>query len=117
MSRNPWVFALAYVGLSLGTEIVLMVVFGLKVPQDNALLAPIVLLLPPLFTALLANCPTVGATILVAIIFSVATIIMTMLVTRMTGNSIGFLEPILARTTAGLLAFFITRRLRRCSAA
>ena len=51
IGRSPWSFAALYTAMSLAVEIVLIVVVGLKVPEDNAVIAPVVLTVPPLLAA------------------------------------------------------------------
>ena len=55
VGRKPWAFAALYTGLSLAVEIVLIVAMRLKVPENNALIAPIVLTLPPLLAPQLSG--------------------------------------------------------------
>ena len=55
LRKRPWALAVLYVGVSLALEAGCMIFGGLRVPQDNVLLAPIVLTIPPLLAGVLAN--------------------------------------------------------------
>jgi hypothetical protein len=53
--RSAWVFAIIYTAISMGVEIILIVVFRLKIPQHNAIIAPIILTLPPVLAGWFAG--------------------------------------------------------------
>ncbi len=102
--RRACVFAVTYTGLSLAVEIVVMVVGRLQVPRDNAIVAPIVLTVPPVLAALACGYRSRKLLATAAIAASVLTVGVTMIVVRLTGKSVGLLEPIVSRSVAGLLA-------------
>lgn len=110
-TRKPaWAFALIYTALSMATEIVLIVVFRMKIPQDNGIIAPIILTLPPLLAAWIAGYrPRRGLAIL-TILTAILTVIVTLTVTHFTGVSTGLREPLINRPIAGFLAALIARR-------
>ena len=103
-ARRACMFALIYTGLSLAVEIVLIVVFRLHVPRDNAVVAPVVLTVPPILTALVCGYRSLKPLALAAIAASVLTLGATMIVVRLTGKSTGLFEPIVSRSLAGALA-------------
>jgi hypothetical protein len=111
VDRRPWAFAILYTGLSLGVEIVLIVVFRLKVPENNAIIAPIILTMPPLLAGLLSGYRRPLALLFrVAVLTSVLTLLITVVVTRISGISTGLVEPIINRSVAGWLAATIMNR-------
>jgi hypothetical protein len=109
--KKPWVVALIYVGLSLGIEAAMMVLGGLRVPRDNAILAPVVLTLPPLLTAWLGGFRWSGEFLTLALGLAVLTLVLTLLFGKLTGVSTGLMEPLLVRSLAGLLAGMLTNRI------
>lgn len=111
IGRNPWAFALLYMGLSMALEIVLIVVGRLRVPDDNAVIAPVLLTVAPLLAAGLSGYRRPASAFLtVAGLAASLTLVLTLGVNRLTGISTGMLEPILNRTAAGWLAAAITNR-------
>lgn len=106
----PWRYAILYTVLSMATEIVLLVVFRLKIPQHNAIIAPIILTLPPMVAAWLAGARTLRHFIVLAGLTAVLTVIVTLTVTHFTGVSTGLREPLINRPLAGFFAAFIARR-------
>jgi len=114
MKKKPWVLALIYASISLGIEAAFMIVGHLKVPQHNAILAPIVLTIPPLLTAWICGYRRPKDWVIVAALLSVLTLGLTLLAGRITHVSTGLLEPIIVRSLAGFLAGIIAdRRLSR----
>jgi hypothetical protein len=109
MLKRAALYALVYAGLSLGAEVVLLVVFRLRVPQDNRIIAPVVLVAPPVAAAWRAQRRMSAATVALAVLTSALTVVSTVIVTRATGKSVGLLEPMLARPLAGFLAALATR--------
>lgn len=107
-ARKALAFAAIYVCLSLGMEAALIVGLGWRVPQDNARLAPLILTLPPILTALLAGYRRPRAFITVAVLTTALTVAVTLCVTKLTGISTGLAEPIVNRSVAGFLAAIIT---------
>lgn len=107
--KSAWFYAIVYVGFSLGVEILLMVVFRLQVPRDNAVLTPFVLIIPPGLAAWL--CGYRGKKQL--LVLWVLTLFLTLLITgvfgRITGVSTGLAAPLIIRTTAGYMALLVTR--------
>ena len=112
IGRRPWSFAALYTGVSLAVEAVLIVVARLKVPEDNAAIAPIVLTVPPLLAATISGYRRpLGDFLTVAALAAILTLTITLVVTRLSGISTGLAEPILNRSIAGGLAAAITNRL------
>jgi len=109
--KKSWAVALIYVGLSLGLEAALIVFGGLRVPRDNAILAPVVLTLPPLLTAWLSGFRWPGEFIALAMGLAVLTLVLTLLFGRLTGVSTGLVEPLLVRSLAGFLASVLANRI------
>src|SRR5262245_44191218 len=105
VGRKPWAFAVLYMGLSMGLEIVLIVVFRLRVPEDNKVIAPILLTIPP---ALAASCSgyrrPLKSFLTVAALAAILTLVLTLAVNRLTGVTTGVVEPIFNRLAAGWLA-------------
>ena len=104
MKKQPWILAGVYVAVSLAVEAALMVFGHLKVPQHNAILAPVVLSVPPLLVAWICGYRRPKELMAVAVLLSVLTLGLTVLLGRLSGVSTGMLEPILVRTLAGFLA-------------
>lgn len=114
MKKNPWALALIYASISLGVEAAVMMVGRLKVPQDNAILAPIVLTIPPLLTAWICGYRRPKDWVTVAALLGVLTLVFTLLAGRLTQVSTGLLEPIIVRSIAGFLGGMIAaRRVRK----
>jgi len=107
MRRKPWAMAIIYVAVSLAVEAALMVVGHLKVPQHNAILAPVVLTIPPLLVAWICGYRRPKELVAVAVLLSVLTLGLTVTFGRITGVSTGMLEPIIVRTLAGFIAGMI----------
>ncbi len=55
LTRKPWIFAITYVVLSLGVEAALIIFGGLRVPENNAQIAPVILTIPPILAALIVG--------------------------------------------------------------
>jgi hypothetical protein len=109
----PWLYAVVYTALSMATEIVLIVVFRLKIPQHNSIIAPIILTLPPMLAAWLAGYRTRKGLLLLAGLTAVLTVVVTLTVTHFTGVSTGLREPLINRPIAAVLAAIIANRLIR----
>lgn len=103
-----WAFALVYTAVSIGTEVAL-IVGGLEVPRDNAVIAPIILTLPPLGAAWLAGRRR-RELVLLAALTALLTIVVTLTVNRLTGVVTGLLEPLINRPIAALLAALVVER-------
>jgi len=114
MSRRekPWALALVYVAFSLAVEAALMVIGRLRVPRDNAILAPIVLTVPPLLAAWLTGRRRLRDLLPLAVLLSVLTLILTLAAGRVTGIKTGLAEPLIVRSAAGFLAGLILNRIR-----
>jgi hypothetical protein len=108
--RKPWALAIIYAAVSLAVEAGLIVVGGLRVPQDNAVIAPIVLTIPPVLAAWIAGYRRPKEWVILALLASALTLGLTLLAGRITGISTGLVEPIIVRTLAGFLAGAITNR-------
>jgi hypothetical protein len=114
VDRKPWAFAVLYTVLSLAVEIVLIVAMRLKVPEDNAVIAPIILTLPPLLAALLSGYRRPFSLLFrLAVLTSILTLLITLVVTRISGVSTGLAEPVFNRSIAGWLAATIINRLAK----
>lgn len=112
VGRNPWAFAGFYMATSLLVEIFLMVGVGWKVPQDNARIAPVLLTLAPALAAALSGFRRPLKDLLTVVAFaSLLTLLITVVVSRLSGISTGLIEPIINRSIAGWLAAAITNRL------
>lgn len=106
----PWLYAILYTALSMAFEIVLIVVFRLKIPQHNAIIAPIILTLPPMLAAWIAGYRSRKAFIVLAGLTAVLTVAVTLTVTHFTGVSTGLREPLINRPVAAFLAAVIARK-------
>lgn len=102
--RPPWQYAILYTALSMAIEIVLIVVFRLKVPQHNTIIAPIILILPPMLAAWIAGYRSRKEFLVLAGLTAVLTVIVTLTVTHFTGVSTGLREPLINRPIAAFLA-------------
>lgn len=111
ISRRAWAFAIIYMGLSLGVEASLIIFGGLRVPEDNAKIAPLILVLPPILAALLAGYRGRKELIILVILTAVFTVAITLSVNRITGISTGLVEPVINRSVAGFLAAVLTNRI------
>jgi hypothetical protein len=109
-TRKPWAFALIYTALSMVTEILLIVIFRLRIPQHNAIIAPIILTVPPLPAAWIAGYRAPKKLAVLAVLTAVLTVIVTLTVTHFTGVSVGLREPLINRPIAGFLAAVIANR-------
>ena len=111
--RTTLTLALIYVVVSIGVEAAAMVVGRLRVPQDNAILAPVVLTVPPLVAAWLAGFRRARWLLTTALLLAALTLLFTALVNRLTGVHTGLLEPLVNRALAGLAAGAIVHQLAR----
>lgn len=117
-TKPPWAFALIYTALSMATEIVLIVVFRLKIPQQNGIIAPIILTLPPLLAAWICGFRSWKQLIGLAALTAVLTIIVTLTVTHCTGVATGLREPLINRPIASFLAAILFNALcKKCGKA
>ena len=103
---RPWVYGLIYMGLSMAIEIVLLVVFRLKIPQDNGIIAPILLIASPILAAWICGYRRPPEMVLAVVI----TIVFTLLLVMGFGRVTGILAPVIIRSTAGFAAAWLTNR-------
>jgi hypothetical protein len=111
--NTAWGFGIIYTALSLGVEIILLVVVRLRIPQDNKIIAPIILVVAPLLAAWVCGYRKRSAIAVVAVLALVLTLLFTMVFGRLTGISTGLGPPILIRSLAGFFAALATQRLIR----
>ena len=111
--RPAWVFVLIYTALSMGTEIILLVVFRLKIPQHNSIIAPIIQTIPPVLAAWIAGYRSLREVALVAALTAILTLVVTLTVTHFTKVTTGLIEPLINRPVASFLAVIIANKLRR----
>ncbi len=111
IKRNPLVFAVLYMAVSMATEIVLIVVVGLRVPQDNKLIAPILLTLAPVLAAVIGGYRRPKVFAINVVLTTALTLGITLAANALTGIHTGIVEPIFSRSLAGLLGAAITNRL------
>ena len=104
MRRASWKYALVYTCLSLGIEVVLIVVGRLRVPDDNRIIAPIILAVPPILAAWISGYRARKVFIVLVGLTTVLTLAITIVFGRLTGISTGLAAPIVIRFVAGLLA-------------
>lgn len=110
IERRTWVFAITYMLLSLVVEVVLIAIVGMRVPKDNAIIAPILLTISPVVAALSSGYRQPKECFLVIILTVVLTLLIVVIFGRVTGISTGLLAPIILRSLAGFLAAAITNR-------
>jgi hypothetical protein len=103
-------YAVVYTTVSLATEIILIVGFGLRVPQDNARIAPIILTVPPLLASWLCGYRKPNTLFPLAVLTTALTIVITLAMARITGITTGLPAPILTRLLAGFLSAWIIHR-------
>jgi hypothetical protein len=94
--------------LSMIVEIALIVVAGLRVPRDNRIIAPIILVASPIAAGWICGYRRPRALLTVAVVTVLLTIAGVFVVSRLTGVSTGLVEPILVRSTAGWIAASLT---------
>lgn len=111
LKKNPWSFAVLYMAISMATEIFLIVVARLRVPEDNRVIAPILLTVPPMLATWIGGYRK-AKDFWVNVALTVAlTLALTLTVNALTGIKTGITEPIINRSLAGLIAAAITNRL------
>ena len=108
VEKRALAFAAIYMVLSMAVEVVLIAVVGLRIPKDNAVIAPILLTISPVLAALISGYRRPKEFVLVIILAVVLTLLIVFVFSRLTGISTGLLEPILNRSLAGFLAATIT---------
>jgi len=110
IKRKSWAFAIIYMGLSIVIEGAVMILFGLRVPRDVPTLRLVVLTIPPALATWVCGYRKPKEFALLALLASVLTAGISMLVGRLTGINTGMIEPIINRFIAGFLAAEITNR-------
>ena len=110
IERRTWAFAFIYMALSMVVEIALIAIVGLKIPKENAIIAPILLTLSPVLAALIAGYRRPKEFFLLILLTVVLTLFMVLVFGRLTGISTGLLAPIVIRSLAGFLAATLTNR-------
>lgn len=108
---SPWAFALVYTALSIATEITLIVFFRLKIPEHNAIIAPVILTVPPIAAAWIAGYRAWRSLGTLAALTAFLTLVVTLTVTHFTKINTGLLEPLINRPVAAFLAAIIANRL------
>ena len=112
IGRRPWAFAVFYMAVSMLVEIVLIVGVGWRVPKDNARIAPVLLTLAPVLAAGFSGFRRPLKDFLtVAALASILTLLITIVVSRLSGISTGLIEPIINRSIAGWLAATFMNRM------
>ena len=109
--RHPLAFGVIYMALSMVIEIALLVVGRLRIPDDNSVIAPILLIVSPVAAALICGYRRPTAVITLAILTIATTLACVMGFGRLTGMSTGLAPPIVLRTLAGSLAAALSARL------
>jgi hypothetical protein len=108
--KQALAFGATYMALSMAIEILLIVVGRLRVPDDNATIAPILLIVSPLAAATICGYRRPAALLTIAVLTVVLTIAAVAVFGRLTGISTGVAAPIVLRTVAGSLAAALTAR-------
>jgi hypothetical protein len=111
IKRNPWVFAVLYMAVSMAMEIVLIVIVGLRVPRDNKVIAPILLTFAPMLAALIGGYRRPKVFAINVVLTAALTLGITLAANALTGIHTGMVEPIITRSLAGLLGAAITNHL------
>jgi len=106
--RKIWLFAIVYTILSLSIEASLIIFGGLRVPENNAQIAPVILTIPAIISALVTGYKSLKEFLSIIVITGILTLVFTLIFIRITGISTGFVEPTINRFTAGLVAALIT---------
>jgi hypothetical protein len=106
-----WHYAVLYVAVSLITEITLLTIGRLRIPQDNAVLGPVVLSVPPALAAWLFGYRRPRSFLALAGLTAITTLVLTAIAGRLTGVRTGLAEPIVVRTLSGFVAIYSARAL------
>mgnify|MGYP003593728281 CR=1 FL=1 len=114
LRRNPLAFGLIYMALSIAVEIVLLLVFRLRIPRDNAILASVLLTVSPPAAAWICGYRRPAAFLLAAGGAVLLTLVLVVGFGRLTGISAGLGPPVVLRTLAGLFAALLANRLCAC---
>ena len=108
--RSPWVFGLAFMAVSMVIEIALLVVCRLRIPQDNAIIATILLTASPVIASWVCHYRRIRELLLLSGLAVLFTLGFVLGFSRLTGITTGILPPIFIRTAAGLMAAMIVNR-------
>jgi len=109
--KQTLIYTISYVIFSLAFEASLIAFGGLRIPADNAIIAPLILTIPPAVLAIAFSQKRARRFFLLFLFTIVFTLIITQFFVALTGISTGFFEPIVNRGLAGILAFSLTKRL------
>ncbi len=109
--RHPLTFGVIYMALSMAIEIALLVVGRLHIPDDNAVIAPILLVVSPVAAALICGYRRPITVIALAVLTVVMTVALVIGFGRLTGISTGLAPPIVLRTLAGSFACLVSSRM------
>lgn len=96
--------------VSMVIEIALLVVFRLRIPQDNAVISTIVLTASPVIASWLCHYWRAREVLLLSCLAVFFTLLFVLVFSRSTGITTGILPPIFIRTGAGLIAAMIVNR-------
>ena len=107
------IYTIVYVGVSLAFEMVLIIVGGLRVPEDTATIGPLIVSIPPLVLALLFGRQSIKRFVVLLLATSIFTLVITLTFIAVTGIATGFVEPIISRGLAGILAYLFTDRITK----
>jgi hypothetical protein len=110
VQRRPLAFGIIYMALSMVIEIILLVVIRLRIPQDNAIIAPILLTISPIAAAWICDYRRPRELITVAVLAVFLTLLIVIVFGRVTGISTGLAAPIVIRSLAGFLAGVMTNK-------
>jgi hypothetical protein len=108
---HPLAFGVIYMAVSMAVEIALLVVGRLRIPHDNAIIAPTLLIVSPVTAAFICGHRRPTTVITLAILTVAMTLVCVMGFGRLTGISTGLAPPIVLRTLAGSLAAALSSRL------
>jgi hypothetical protein len=108
--RSPWVFGVIFMAVSMAIEIALLVVGRLRIPQDNATIAPILLIASPLIASWFCHYRRLRDLLLLSFLAVLLTLLFVLVFSRLTGISTGIFPPIVLRTAAGFVAALIVNR-------
>lgn len=111
VTRRILLFTLAYVIISLCIEASLIVFVGLRVPENNAQIAPVILTIPAIIAALVAGYRSPRMLLSISVMTGVLTLAVTLVFIGITGISTGFVEPVINRSIAGFLSALIVSNL------
>ena len=94
-------------------RLVLIVAGGFRVPRDTATLGPLIVTIPPFLLALLFGRHGMKRFVVLLLATSIFTLVFTLTFIAMTGIATGFVEPVINRGLAGILAYLLTDKLAK----